>query len=54
MQELDAQTRAERSEMRRQEQEQGMFETEAHVEAAAAELGNDMDCEDFDDDELPC
>ena len=56
MQELDAQTRAEWSELRRQEQEREvhMLDTWVWVEASVPELGDTRNGEDFCDDALPC
>ena len=56
MQELDAQTRAEWSESRLQEQEleTHMLETWACVAASASDFGDARDGENFCDEELPC
>ncbi len=55
MQELDAQTRAEWKDMRRQEQEleDRMLEAREWVEAVEPELGDATDGEGFYDDEIP-
>ena len=55
MQERDAQTRAERRELRRQEQEREdrMLDAWECIEAVEAEFGEVTDCEDDHGDELP-